>query len=174
MLKSDVQEEVYYGRIVADDWSIYIAATEKGLCFVGSYNEGYEEMKSWFARRRPDARLIEDANRLSDYKEQLLEYLKGEREHFNLPIDLIGTAFQTAVWEELQKIPFGKTTTYSTIAEQIKRPASVRAVGTAIGSNPVLIVVPCHRVIAKSGKMAGYRGGIPMKERLLELERSLD
>ncbi|WP_249871708.1 methylated-DNA--[protein]-cysteine S-methyltransferase [Oceanobacillus saliphilus] len=173
-MKSNVQENVYYVRIVSNDWSLYIAATEKGLCFVGSHDEGYEEMKSWFAIRRSNAVLIEDLNRLSDYKEQLLEYLTGAREHFHLPIDSIGTDFQTAVWNELQKIPFGKTATYSDIAEQIRRPASVRAVGTAIGSNPVLIVVPCHRVIAKSGRMAGYRGGIPMKERLLGLERSLD
>ncbi len=75
-----------------------------------------------------------------------------------------------AVWEALRKIPFGVTVSYTDIAERIGKPSSVRAVGTAIGANPVLITVPCHRVIAKSGKLTGYRGGLDMKEQLLGLE----
>ncbi|MFC4023269.1 methylated-DNA--[protein]-cysteine S-methyltransferase [Oceanobacillus longus] len=165
------KETIYYNQLSMDGWTIYIAATEKGLCFVGSQEAGYDEMKSWFERRRPKAFLIEDLNKVLIYKEQLVEYVRGKRKIFDLPIDLIGTEFQTAVWDELQKIPFGETTSYSDIAEQINRPTSVRAVGTAIGANPVLIVVPCHRVISKSGRIAGYRGGIPMKERLLQLEK---
>ncbi|MGJ9458430.1 methylated-DNA--[protein]-cysteine S-methyltransferase [Oceanobacillus sp. CF4.6] len=165
------KETIYYDQLSMDGWTMYIATTEKGLCFVGSQAEGYDAMKDWFARHRPRAVLIEDLNKVIVYKEQLVEYLRGERKVFDLQVDLIGTEFQTAVWDELQKIPFGETTSYSNIAEQINRPTSVRAVGTAIGANPVLIVVPCHRVISKSGKMGGYRGGISMKESLLQLEK---
>ena len=86
-------------------------------------------------------------------------------------MDLHGTPFQMAVWEALRKIPFGVTVSYTDIAERIGKPSSVRAVGTAIGANPVLITVPCHRVIAKSGKLTGYRGGLDMKEQLLGLEK---
>ncbi|MDM8102298.1 methylated-DNA--[protein]-cysteine S-methyltransferase [Oceanobacillus oncorhynchi] len=86
-------------------------------------------------------------------------------------MDLKGTAFQESVWEALQHIPYGETVSYMNIAEKIEKPKAVRAVGAAIGANPVMILVPCHRVIAKDGKLTGFRGGIPMKESLLELER---
>ena len=88
-----------------------------------------------------------------------------------MPIDLHGTPFQQIVWKALQEIPYGQTVSYSDIAERIEKPNAVRAVGTAIGANPVLIIVPCHRVIAKSGKLGGFRAGLEMKEQLLELER---
>lgn len=169
-MKYNEEQTVYYGHIDQDDWSIYIAITDKGLCFVGSQNAGLDEMKIWFEKNRPKAKLVEDWDSVARYADQLVEYLNEERKVFDLPVDLAGTDFQEAVWTELQAIPFGKTMTYSDIAEKIGRPKSVRAVGTAIGVNPVLIVVPCHRVISKSGKMAGFRGGIPMKERLLGLE----
>lgn len=87
-----------------------------------------------------------------------------------MPLDLTGTIFQEAVWTALKNIPFGETKTYTDIAKNIGRPNSVRAVGAAIGANPLLMVVPCHRVVSKSGGMAGYRGGVPMKKALLELE----
>jgi methylated-DNA-[protein]-cysteine S-methyltransferase len=81
-----------------------------------------------------------------------------------------GTDFQKSVWSQLRKIPYGETRSYSQIAEAIGRPKAVRAVGTANGSNPVAIIVPCHRVIGSSGKLTGYGGGLPLKKRLLELE----
>lgn len=166
----DKEHTAYYGLVNEGEWSFYIAATDKGLCFVGSQNKKMDEVFDWFAKNRPKAWLIEDQEKIWVYTEQITEYLKGERKEFDLPLDLNGTAFQESVWAELQNIPFGEKRTYTEIAEKIGKPKSVRAVGSAIGANPVMIVVPCHRVIAKSGKHAGYRGGISMKERLLDLE----
>ncbi|AXI10187.1 methylated-DNA--[protein]-cysteine S-methyltransferase [Oceanobacillus sp. 143] len=169
-MKHSEEQTVYYGLINMDDWSIYLAVSQEGLCYVGSHGAGIEEMEAWFKKNRPKASLIDDSDKISIYADQLVDYLNGERKVFNLPVDLIGTPFQDAVWKSLQNIPFGEKLTYTDIAEQIGKPKSVRAVGSAIGANPVLIIVPCHRVISKGGKMAGYRGGIPMKKRLLGLE----
>ncbi|SDR01242.1 methylated-DNA--[protein]-cysteine S-methyltransferase [Virgibacillus salinus] len=172
VMKYNEENVVYYGHIKSDGCSIYLAVTDTGLCFIGSDNGRVSEMKSWFNSKRPRAHLVEDWNEVSVYAEQLVDYLNGERKNIDLPIDLNGTEFQEAVWAELQNIPYGKTKSYTDISEAIGKPDSVRAVGTAVGANPLLIVVPCHRVISKSGKLTGYRGGIPMKEKLLRLERS--
>ncbi len=163
---------IYYGHIISDGWCLYLAVTDTGLCFIGSHNGGFSEMKSWFNTKRPKAHLIEEWNEVSVYAEQLVDYLNGERKNIDLPLDLIGTAFQESVWAELQNIPYGNTKSYTDISKAIGKPNSVRAVGAAVGANPILIVVPCHRVISKSGKLTGYRGGIPMKEKLLSLESS--
>lgn len=173
-MKYNEVQTVYYGRVDTDDWSIYVAVTDKGLCYVGSANGGMEAMCNWFEKNRPNAKLIEDGDEVSSYTDQIIAYLNGARKSFDLALDLIGTAFQEAVWTALEEIPFGETRTYTAVAENIGKPKAVRAVGTAIGENPVLMVVPCHRVVSKSGGMAGYRGGIPMKERLLELESKID
>jgi len=101
---------------------------------------------------------------------QLQEYFVGRLRTFSIPLDLQGTDFQIAVWRRLQEIPFGETRSYAQIAQSISRPNAVRAVGAANGSNPVAIIVPCHRVIGSSGKLTGYGGGLPLKKRLLELE----
>ena len=90
---------------------------------------------------------------------------------FDLPLDLAGTEFQRGVWLELTRIPYGETRSYQQMACAIGSPKAVRAVGAANGANPVAIVVPCHRVIGASGKLVGYGGGLPLKRRLLALER---
>ena len=105
---------------------------------------------------------------------QLGEYFAGKRTFFDIKIDLgAATAFNKAVWEELIKTPYGQTTTYSTIAEKIGHPAAVRAVGLANRNNPIAIIIPCHRCIAKSGELQGYFYGLDMKSRLLELENPM-
>ena len=108
---------------------------------------------------------------LQPYAVELVDYLEGRRKKFSLPMDLYGTPFQLTVWKALQEISFGQTVSYTDIAERIQRPSSVRAVGTAIGANPVLIIVPCHRVITKDGKLGGFRAGLEMKKQLLVLEK---
>jgi len=106
---------------------------------------------------------------------QLHEYLEGKRRTFDVPLDLRGTPFQQAVWNQLLRIPYGETRSYSEVAASIGRPTALRAVGRAVGANPVSIVIPCHRVIGKDGSLVGYGGGLPLKERLLALEQgSLD
>ena len=105
---------------------------------------------------------------------QLSEYFHRQRTEFDLPLDFSeGTAFNQSVWRQLLKIPYGHTTSYSAIANQIGNPDAVRAVGLANRSNPIAIVIPCHRVIAKDGDLQGYFYGLDMKRRLLELENPM-
>ena len=103
---------------------------------------------------------------------QVKEYFAGKRKQFKLPLDMRGTEFQRAVWQALQNIPYGETRSYKEIAASIGRPKAVRAVGMANNRNPISIIVPCHRVIGHDGKLVGYGGGLPLKQHLLELERS--
>jgi len=109
---------------------------------------------------------------LEQCKSQLDEYFAGRRKTFDLPLMLRGTPFQKRVWEELAKIPYGKTLSYSDIADAIGNPGAVRAVGGANHSNPVSIIIPCHRVIGKDGSLTGYGGGLWKKQWLLEHERA--
>ena len=102
---------------------------------------------------------------------ELHEYLEGERRAFTFPYRLVGTPFRPQVWKELEKVPYGETTTYKRLAEAIGRPGAYHAVGGAVGANPLSICVPCHRVIGTNGSLTGYAWGLPMKEALLELER---
>ena len=104
---------------------------------------------------------------------QLNEYLQGNRKTFHLPLRMKGTDFQVTVWKALCDIPYGETRSYKQIAEAIGNPKAVRAVGMANNRNPLLVVVPCHRVIGANGKLVGYAAGIEKKEFLLKLEKSL-
>ena len=104
---------------------------------------------------------------------QLSEYLRGERKKFDIPFRMRGTEFQIQVWKVLQNIPYGETRSYKQIAEAIGNPKAVRAIGMANNRNPLLIVIPCHRVIGKDGSLVGYGEGIEMKEFWLRLEKSL-
>ena len=116
---------------------------------------------------RLETPLIQEAYR------QLTEYLMGKRKRFDLPLNPRGTEFQQQVWKALCDIPYGGTRSYKQIAEAIGNPKAVRAVGMANNRNPLLIVIPCHRVIGANGKLVGYGAGIAMKEYLLKLEKSL-
>jgi methylated-DNA-[protein]-cysteine S-methyltransferase len=114
---------------------------------------------------------IEDASAFAEPIRQLRAYFAGELEAFDLPLAPQGTPFQQKVWEELCKIPYGETTSYGELAKRIGNPNASRAVGLANGSNPIPIIIPCHRVIGSNGKLTGYGGGLPIKEKLLALER---
>lgn len=102
---------------------------------------------------------------------EIKEYLEGKRKEFDIPIKLQGTKFQKKVWNELLKIPYGETCSYKDIAIRINNEKGVRAVGMANHNNPIAIIVPCHRVIGKNGKLVGYAGGIDIKSKLLEIEK---
>ncbi|WP_313798944.1 methylated-DNA--[protein]-cysteine S-methyltransferase [Cytobacillus sp.] len=162
---------LYWSLLKFKDWNFYIASSSKGLVFVGSQNYPFEELFEWAKKRFPGSPLVEDDEKLEPYAVEITQYLEGKRKTFTIPFEYAGTQFQLAVWNALCEIPYGQTKSYSDIANDINKPAAVRAVGTAIGANPVLITVPCHRVIGKSGSITGYRGGIEMKTRLLELEK---
>lgn len=104
-------------------------------------------------------------------RDQLNDYFKGLRTTFELPLRLVGSAFDLKVWAALQKIPYGTTISYQTLAEAVQSPRAYRAVGSANGRNPLSIVVPCHRVIAANGQLSGFAGGIDKKAFLIDFER---
>lgn len=120
---------------------------------------------------RPDPAWREDAASLHDAIRQIRAYFAGKLEKFDLPLAPEGTPFQRAVWELLCEIPYGETISYGELARRIGNPKASRAVGLANGANPIAIVIPCHRVIGSNGKLTGYGGGLPIKEKLLALER---
>lgn len=165
-----MRETINWTSLTYDKWHLYVAKTAKGLCYVGSPGQSYAELENWVQKRFPQAILLENEEALHPYLDELHEYFEGTRRTFSLPVDVKGTTFQLAIWEALNQIPYGKTSSYSDIARIIQKPNAVRAVGTAIGANPVLITVPCHRVIGKNGSITGYRGGVEMKQFLLQLE----
>ncbi|MGG1399660.1 methylated-DNA--[protein]-cysteine S-methyltransferase [Bacillus salipaludis] len=170
-MSSKSKPTLYWTLMEHDGWTLNIAATQKGLCFVGSKNQPFEELSTWADKRYPSSTLSRDDEKLQPYVVEITEYLHGNRKEFTIQMDYHGTEFQVSVWNALCEIPFGETRTYSEIANQIQKPSAVRAVGTAIGANPVLITVPCHRVIGKNGSLTGYRGGLEMKKHLLTIER---
>jgi methylated-DNA-[protein]-cysteine S-methyltransferase len=118
-----------------------------------------------------DGRWVRDAAPFATARAQLDEYFAGKRTAFELPLAAAGSDFQRLVWGALEQIPYGRTVSYGELARRIGRPAAARAVGLAIGRNPISIVVPCHRVIGAAGALTGYAGGVARKRFLLELER---
>ena len=105
---------------------------------------------------------------------QLNEYLRQARTRFNIPLLMVGTDFQKDVWRTLMSLPYGHTSTYLQLAQKINNRKAVRAVASANGANAISIIIPCHRIIGSDGDLGGYAGGIPVKKRLLELERSIE
>ena len=114
-----------------------------------------------------------DRNGLTEWVRALVSHLAGEERRLNLPLDVQATAFQRRVWQQLQAIPYGATRTYSQIARQLGRPKAARAVARACATNPVSVVIPCHRVVREDGSLGGYRWGLDRKRRLLDQEHGL-
>lgn len=160
---------LYYHQFKLVGHTYLLAATAKGLAFVGSADKDLKELSDFY----PEVQLIDDESKLTKIATELKAYLAGKLEKFDVELDVSGTAFQESVWKALERIPYGQTRNYTQIAEEIHKPKAVRAVGSAIGKNPVLMVIPCHRVITKAGKVGQYRGGAVMKEHLLNLESHL-
>ncbi|MBG9454435.1 cysteine methyltransferase [Lysinibacillus sphaericus] len=162
---------LYVDTLTYAQGTMYIVASEDGLVYIGTPNAPFEEVEVWAKKPFKGYRFEENKEKLQQYVKQLSAYFNKELTEFDLPIHVKGTAFQLAVWEALKELPYGTTTTYSDIAHRIGNPKAVRAVGSAIGANPILAIIPCHRVIGKDGKLTGFRSGLAMKEFLLELER---
>lgn len=153
----------YYTEHPSPLGTLLLAATDLGLC--GLYFEQhkyFQGTKDWSHRH--------DHPHLQETARQLDEYFAGERTQFDVPLDLRGTPFQQSVWMALRSLPFGDTSTYLAIAQTVANPKAVRAAGTAIGRNPVSIIVPCHRVVGVTGALSGYAGGLERKRYLLALE----
>lgn len=148
------------------------ASTAEGLCWLGLGMMAEEEqsLRTWAARWFPKRFLIRKPEQNTQVFRQLQEYFAGKIKEFKIPLHQVGTPFQLQVWQELLRIPYGETRSYSEIAAKVGNPKGQRAVGMANNQNPIGIVVPCHRVIGKNGNLTGYAGGLEIKQRLLELE----
>jgi methylated-DNA-[protein]-cysteine S-methyltransferase len=158
-------EKLFYFRAPSPAGPLFFAASTKGLVRL--------EFEARVQKLNPSAiKLQESKAALAPYLGELNEYFAGKRREFSFPLDLRGTDFQLACWRALLEIPYGETRSYRDIAQAIGHPHAYRAVGMSNNRNPVAIVVPCHRVIASSGSLCGYGGGLDLKLKLLDLERA--
>ena len=148
---------------------VLVAATERGLCSVILGKTG-AELKAQLRTQFPAAELAEQPG-LEPRLAQVLSQLTEHPAALDLPLDLRATAFQMRVWQALKSIPRGETRTYAQLAHEIGQPAAVRAVARACATNPVAVVIPCHRIIGSDGKLTGYRWGVERKRKLLEIEK---
>ncbi|MGC8873034.1 MAG: methylated-DNA--[protein]-cysteine S-methyltransferase [Chloroflexia bacterium] len=161
-------ERLYWLRVPSPWGSLRLLATEDGLCRI--VLPGEAGVERWVGRYRSGSVLEEGSPLLAGTAQQLEEYFEGKRRSFDLPLVLYGTPFQKTVWQALLEIPYGETRSYQEVAAAIGRPQASRAVGAAIGANPVPIVIPCHRVVRSDGSLGGYGGGLFLKVALLQLE----
>ena len=160
-------ENIYYASATIAGIKFDIFSSRKGIKNI------YLNKKASQLNTRETTKLQPDDPFMFNVFTELKEYFNMKRTKFTPPLDIKGTKFQQKVWNELLKIPFGKTVSYKTIAKGIGNVKAVRAVGRANGANPVPIIIPCHRVIANDGKLGGYSAGEGIKEKLLEVEGCL-
>ncbi|OAK63970.1 cysteine methyltransferase [Variovorax paradoxus] len=158
---------IYTSHIDTPLGGITMAATDQGLAGVWfDQQRHWPDTTGWIAKNDHPA-LVEAAAQLHDY-------FAAKRDHFDMKLDLShGTAFQQSVWQQLLTIPAGATLTYGTLSAKLGNPTAVRAVGAAVGRNPISVIVPCHRVLGADGSLTGYAGGLERKTALLELEGAL-
>jgi O-6-methylguanine DNA methyltransferase len=151
------------------------ATTPAGICRLQLRAAGSESAFLEVLREdHPGQRTRRDPGAFDDLRGQLEAYLAGELQDFTLPLDPRGTEFRLAVWEETRRIPYGATLSYGELAVRLGKPGSAsRAVGNALGANPLPILIPCHRVLGRDGRLTGYGGGLDLKTRLLRIEGSL-
>jgi len=156
----------YYDLLESPIGLLLVACDDSGAV-THLYTKGAEAtVAGW-----PDA--VRDPERCAAVREQIEEYFGGKRRSFDLPLNPRGTPFQKSVWAALVEIPFGETRSYGQLAVQLGNPGASRAVGRANATNPISIIVPCHRVIGSAGALTGYAGGLSIKEKLLALEGGL-
>jgi AraC family transcriptional regulator of adaptative response/methylated-DNA-[protein]-cysteine methyltransferase len=148
---------------------ILVARTINGLCNVAFADED-STLEANLMKEYPNAEVTKDAAVLKGFVDEILTHLAGKKKRLDLPLDIQATAFQMRVWELLRRIPYGETVTYTQIAEQLGDKKKVRAVAQACASNRVAVVIPCHRVVGKDGKLSGYRWGVERKAKLLKTE----
>jgi len=162
--------DVAYAKVDSPFGTLLLASTERGLVRVGLPNQDAEGLLEELARR-VSPRVLEAPARFEETRRKLDLYFEGHLQAFELALDWrLSDGFRVRVQRAIAKIPYGQTRSYTEIARRAGNPRAVRAAGTACGSNPLPIVVPCHRVLRSGGGLGGYGGGLPMKEALLELE----
>ena len=150
--------------------NILLAYSEQGVCAL-SFGNAENDLLHGLQKRFKDTPIVFDQHKHT-WLTSLLDYFKKPQANFNLPLDIQGTDFQKNVWQALQKIPFAQTTNYQTLAAQIGKPTASRAVAQACASNPVAVLIPCHRVLRSNGELSGYRWGIERKQWLLSAEQN--
>jgi AraC family transcriptional regulator, regulatory protein of adaptative response / methylated-DNA-[protein]-cysteine methyltransferase len=148
---------------------LLVATTEKGICAVKLGDEA-DQLERLLLSEFNQAQIARNDDIHRDWVQTILDFVKGDIAHIDLPVNVRGTAFQKQVWQTLQNIPYGETRTYADIASEIGKPQAVRAVGSACGANPIALIVPCHRVLRMDGNLGGYHWGIERKQKLLAQE----
>ena len=163
--------DIRYTILATELGKLLLATTERGVCAI-RFGESNVKLVRELTHEFGLAEIQRDDEGLKQLAAQVQQLLGGSSAALNIPIDIQGTAFQQLVWETLKKIPAGETRAYAQVAASIGRPKAVRAVANACASNPVAVVVPCHRVVHKNGHLAGYRWGVKRKEILMEKEHT--
>ncbi|NUU77611.1 methylated-DNA--[protein]-cysteine S-methyltransferase [Paenibacillus xylanilyticus] len=170
-----MRKRIMWATMELDGRPWVLIATELGICRIVMPNETMEGWSSWMTRIAPGVELEENeaALKRTGMMDWLQSYFAGDQIAYTdeIPLDLIGTTFQQQVWRELGRVPYGETRTYGDIATAVGRPSAVRAVGAANGANPIPLLLPCHRIIGANRKLTGFRGGLELKRRLLDIER---
>lgn len=159
---------IHWAVVLTSLGPMLVAATEKGVCRL-SFNESGEDLQERF----PNAELLEGGAEFAGLLERVIAAVEQPGDAAHIPLDVKGTAFQEAVWQELRRIPPGETRTYAEIAAAVGKPGAVRAAGSANGANNVAVLIPCHRVIRTDGSLGGYAYGLEIKQELLEREGGL-
>lgn len=159
-------EKLYASTVSWEGWVFQVLSSAIGVRWLDLHPTTSEALE-----QKLGARIVPDDQQNERALAEIHAYLRGELRQFTIPVDLRGTEFQCDVWNTIAKLPYGQTTSYGQLANVIGRPKATRAVGQATGANPVPIIIPCHRVIGSSGGLIGFGGGLPLKERLLGLER---
>ncbi len=152
---------------------IYVASTDSGVCKISLPRQSKREFLRWLRENFEDNEVVDNKSKNREVIDQLSRYFNGRLAKFTVPVDLHGTPFQIRVWKELTKIAYGTTISYKQLAKRIGTSRGYQAIGRANASNPVPIIVPCHRVLGANGSLVGYSSGIKTKEFLLRLEGAL-
>ena len=167
-----MEDIIHYSCLNPPFGPVFVAKTVKGICIINLSKiseAGFQSLLRKKFRKKP----IRDDEKLKCVINELLDYFNGNQVNFKSLLDLrIGTIFQRKVWEKISEIPYGELRSYKWIANKIGNPNAVRAVGNAVGKNPVPPIIPCHRVIRSDGKLGGFSSGIPLKKWLLKLEKT--
>ena len=163
-----MQQTIYYTQLKSPWGPVFLAGTEKSVCSCDFVNgKDTANLLSRLQQQNHHALIKEDSQPLAAAVDCLNRYFAGEPENLDQPLDLQGSQFQMLVWSALRQIPAGKVATYGDVAARIGKPGGARAVGQACGRNPVVLFVPCHRVVAAHGGLGGFGGGLSLKKALL-------
>lgn len=165
-----MNQAIIYTRLDSPIGLVWLAASQVGVCAIGLGSEQPGSFFSWLSKHVGPEPPHDNRQPLTTVVNQLREYFSSTRREFDLPLDIRGTDFQKAVWAEVALIPYRTTETYGEIARRIGKPGAARAVGGAVGANPLPVLIPCHRVMGAGGRLTGYGAGLEIKAALLQVE----